>query len=123
MITKEITICRTVVNLAYCYATEIAYKDLAGEDMYDYVLHAVECIHQQRDPDVKRTIYAILAAMMAYYSANGTDAPLKDADLMRNANPAEIGIAIFTIINLRQQFYKSSAEADENEKEDAEKKD
>ena len=36
MITKEITLCSKQVTLAYCYATEIAYKDLANEDMLDY---------------------------------------------------------------------------------------
>ena len=105
MIKKEITICGKAVTLAYCYATEIAYKDLADEDILNYVQHAVDCIGKQQDPDIKRTIYAILACMLAYYNANNQDAPLKDVELMNEAKPAEIGMAIFAIIELRSQFY------------------
>ena len=61
MIKKEITICSKQVTLAYCYATEIAYKDLADEDMLEYAKHALESIQAQRDPDIKRTIFAIIA--------------------------------------------------------------
>ena len=65
MIKKEITLCSKQVTLAYCYATEIAYKDLANEDMLDYAKHALDSIQAQRDPDIKRTILAIIASMMA----------------------------------------------------------
>ena len=33
MITREVTLCGKQVTLAYCYATEIAYKDLTNEDI------------------------------------------------------------------------------------------
>lgn len=106
MITKEITICNKAVTLAYCYATEIAYKELAGEDIIEYALHAIDSIHQERDPDTKRTFYAILACLMAYYDAQGgKELPLKDTDLMNEAKPAEIGAAIITILELRAKFY------------------
>lgn len=106
MITKEITICGKVVTLAYCYATEIAYKDLSDCDMADYIQEAMDSIKDERDPDIKRTIYAILACMIAYYQSRGEEMPILDTDLMNNAKPAEIGIAIFTIIDLRMQFYR-----------------
>ena len=105
MITKEITLCGKHVMLAYCYATEIAYKDLSDENIADYIKEAVACIQQETDPDVKRTIYAILACMLAYYQSRGEEAPITDTDIMNYAKPAELGTAIFTIIGLRMDFY------------------
>ncbi len=105
MLTKEITLCGKVVTLAYCYATEIAYKDLSDENIADYIKEAVACIQKETDPDVKHTIYAILACMLAYYQSQGKEAPLTDTDLMNDAKPAELGTAIFTIIGLRMDFY------------------
>ena len=104
MITKEITLCSQQVTLAYCYATEIAYKDLANEDMFDYANHALESIQAQRDPDIKRTIFAIIACMMAYYE-DAEKAPVKDSDIMKEATPVEIGTAMLTILSMRSEFY------------------
>ena len=105
MITKEITLCSRQINIGYCYASEIAYKDLTDENIIDYIKEAIECIQQERDPDPKRTIFAIIACMMAYYNSRGEEAPLKSEDIMNEAKPAEIGMAIFTIINMRSEFY------------------
>ena len=104
MITKEITICGKQVTLAYCYATEIAYKDLSDEDMFDYAKHALDSIHAQRDPDIKKTILAIIACMMAYYE-DADKAPVKDSDIMREATPVELGTAMLTILSMRSEFY------------------
>ena len=104
MITKEITLCGKQVTLAYCYATEIAYKDLSNEDMLDYAKHAVEAIQAQRDPDIKRTIFTILACMMAFYE-DADKAPVKDSEIMKEATPVEIGTAMLTILSMRQEFY------------------
>ena len=104
MITKEITLCSKKVTLAYCYATEIAYKELSDEDMFDYVQHAVEAIKAQRDPDIKKTIFAIIASMMAYYE-DADKAPVKDSEIMKEATPVELGTAMLAILSLRQEFY------------------
>ena len=104
MITKEITLCSKQVTLAYCYATEIAYKDLSDEDMFDYAKHALDSIHAQRDPDIKKTILAIIACMMAYYEDAGK-APVKDTDIMKTATPVELGTAMLTILSMRSEFY------------------
>lgn len=123
MITKEVTLCGKVVTLAYCFATEIAYKKLSGEDMIDYAQHAIDSINEQRDPDVERTIMAIVACMIAYYD-KAENAPVKDGDIMRQATPVEVGTAMMTIISMRQEFYhiptgepeeKQSGEAPKNE--------
>ena len=105
MITKEITICGRQVTLAYCYATEIAYKELSDEDIADYIKEAVACIQKETDPDVKHTIFAILSCIQAYYG-DPDKAPVTDRDIMRDATPSELGPAIFTIIGLRIDFYK-----------------
>ena len=104
MITEKITIVGKSVTLGYCYATEIAYKDLADEDMLDYAKHALESIQAQRDPDIKRTIFAIIACMMAYYE-KADKAPVKDSDIMKEATPVELGTAMLTILSMRQEFY------------------
>jgi len=121
MITREITIAGKAIFIAYCYATEIAYKDFAGEDMTDYIKHAIESINAQRDPDIKRTIYAILAAMMAYYNSHNEEPPVTDSDLMNEAKPAELGMAIFTILDLRKQFYRVPSGEPEDKTEEGEK--
>jgi predicted Zn-dependent peptidase len=43
--------------------------------------------------------------MMAYYNSRGEEAPLKSEDIMNDAKPAEIGMAIFSIVNMRSEFY------------------
>lgn len=122
MIQKEITICSKQVTLAYCYATEIAYKNMTNEDMFDYAQKAVEAIQNQRDPDVEKTIYAILACMMAYYE-DADKSPVKDSEIMKQATPVEIGTAMLTILSMRSEFYHvPSGEPEEKPQEDAERK-
>ena len=104
MIKKEITLCSKQVTLAYCYATEIAYKEMSDEDIFDYARAAVEAIQSQRDPDIKRTIFAIIACMMAYYE-DADKTPVKDIDIMKQATPVEIGTAMLTILSMRSEFY------------------
>ena len=119
MTKKEITLCGKPVTLAYCYATEIAYKDLAGEDITDFLTEAVPVIQQQRMPDVKKTLFLIIASMMACYE---DEAPVKDKDLMKESTPEEIGTALGTIIGLRAQFYHLPAgEPEDKPSEDKEK--
>lgn len=105
MTTKEIEICGKKVSLGYCYATEIAYKDMSGEDMNDYMTTAVGALQDKKMPDVKKTIYAILSAMMAYYNSIGEETPIKDVDLMNDVTPTELGTAIGTLIAIRVEFY------------------
>ena len=78
MITKEITIAGKPVTLGYCYATEIAYKDLSGEDITTILQETLAAVNAEppRMPDTKRSIYLVLAAVMAYYQSNDDDAPI-----------------------------------------------
>ena len=101
---KEITICGKPVTLAYCYATEIAYKDCSGEDIQTFLTEAIPLIQQQQMPDVKKTLFLIIASMLSYYE-DDEKLPVTDKDMMREATPNEIGTALGTIITLWAKFY------------------
>lgn len=106
MKTKEITLCGKQVTLAYCFATEISYKILAEEDITEFFEDAIKNIQEERMPDTRKSIYAILAAMSAYCDGKGIkDYPITDEELMYDVSPTEIGGAIGTIIGLRSEFY------------------
>ena len=110
MITKEIELCGKKVMMAYCYATEIAYKTMADEDMHDFIQKAIKCINEKKDPDSKRVIFAILASVNSYYESltdiNERKSPVTDHDLMYNLTPKEMGAALGNILILRSQFYQ-----------------
>ena len=99
------------VTLGYCYATEIAYKDLSGEDITAIIQETIATVNAQpaRMPDTKRSIYLVLAAVMAYYQSKGEDAPIKDTDLMNDTTPLELGNALGTIVTLWAKFYQIPA--------------
>ncbi len=105
MIHQDITINGKTATVGYCYATEIAYKDMAGQDINDFMPEITAAIGAERLPDVKKTICLILAAITAYYHSRNEDAPIQDTDLMNEASPLDIGKALGTIISLRGQFY------------------
>ena len=105
IITKEITICGKQVTLAYNYATEISYKILSDEDIIDFGQEIVEKIQQDQMPDIRKTIFLIVASMQSYYESKGEQCPITDKELMYECTPQEIGVALGTIIGLRSQFY------------------
>ena len=107
MIHEEITIAGKPVTLGYCYATEIAYKDMSGEDIAAIIKETIACVDAKpaRMPDTKRSIYLVIAAIMAYYESVKEEAPIKDIDIMSEATPTELGKALGTIINLWAKFY------------------
>jgi len=121
---EKTTIAGKEVTLAYCYATEIAYKEFTGEDISTYMKEAFVALNGQpiRMPDVKKTIYIILAAAMAYSNGKDEDASIKDTDLMNEATPQELGTALGTILSLYTQFYALPKEEEkEDSKEDGKK--
>jgi len=105
MTKKEITICGKTVTLAYCFATEISYKILSDEDITQFMQDCIAAVQEETMPDTRRSIYAILAAMSAYYESVKQPAPLTDEDLMFNASPLEIVTALVILITLRAEFY------------------
>ena len=107
MITKEITIGGKPVTLAYCYATEISYKLLSDEDINAFMQEVHECMNAepQRMPDIKKTMFLILAATSAYYESKGEELPIDDKTLMYETTPEELGTALGVVLGLRGQFY------------------
>jgi hypothetical protein len=105
MVTKEITICGKQITLAYCYATEISYKILSDEDIIGFSQEIVEKIQHEQMPDIKKTIFLILASMQSYYESKGEQCPITDKELMYECTPTEIGKALGTVIALRSEFY------------------
>ena len=105
---KEITIAGKQVTLGYCFATEIAYKNMAGEVIDSIIQETIAWMTAKptRKPDIERSIYLVLAAVMSYYKSKGEDAPIKDTDLMNNTTPTELGTALGTIVNLWYEFYE-----------------
>ena len=111
MIHEEITIAGKPVTLGYCYATEIAYKDLSGEDIAAIIQETFAAVNAKpvRMPDTKRSIYLVLAAIIAYYESVKKETPIKDIDIMSEATPLELGTALGTIITLWAKFYNIPA--------------
>ena len=105
MITKEIKLCGKQVTLAYNYATEISYKILSDEDIIDFGQEVVEKIQHEQMPDIRKTIFLIIASMQSYYESKGEECPITDKDLMYECTPQEIGMALGIILGLRSQFY------------------
>ena len=68
---SEITIAGKSVTIGYCYATEIGYKKMTGEDISMFIQEVLVCINSEpkRMPDVEKSLFLILAAMTAYYES------------------------------------------------------
>ena len=103
---KEITLCGKKVTLAYCYATEIAFKDLSNQDITDFMIEAIPQIQAQKMPDAKKVVLLIIAALMSHYQSIGEETPIEDKDIMYRATADEIGYALGVIIGLRNEFYR-----------------
>lgn len=103
MKTSTTTIAGKEVTLAYCYGTEIAYKDFTNEDINDFMLEVEKELKSKRMPDIKKTVYLILSAMTAFY--RDKHSPIVDSDILDEATPEELGKAIGTVLVLRAKFY------------------
>lgn len=102
---KEITLCGKQVTLAYCYATEIAFKDLSDQDITDFMIEAIPQIQDQKMPSAKKVTHLIVASMMSYYESKDEKMPIEVKDIMYQATASEIGNALGVIIGLRAEFY------------------
>lgn len=117
---KEITLAGKQVTVAYCYATEIAYKDLSGQDIADFMDEIGEALAANKMPDTKKSIFLLVAAIMSYYETKKEEAPISDAQIMTDATPLEMGAAIGAVLNLRSEFY-ALPEGEPKEKKNARK--
>lgn len=104
---KEIYLCGVKVMIAYCFATEIAFKKFTGSNLDDFDASNPEHI-----------IYIILAAIASYYQAEGKDAPVKDEGLLYHAKPKEMIEALNEVLKLRAEWYELPKGEKEPEKTD-----
>ena len=109
MKTKEVTIAGKQVTLAYCYATEIGFRGYTGQDISDYISECQIAVNSGQMPDTQKSIYLVLAAIVAYNESQGIkaeDAAVTDSDLIYHAKPAEVASAIATIVTLYSEWYE-----------------
>lgn len=124
MKSKTITIQGKDVTLGYCHATEIGFKLLSDEDVNVFMAEAVQCMKEEKMPDIRKTIYFIIAAINAYCEWKGVQPAITDRDLMYESTPIEIGTAFGTILSLRSEFYAmpSGEPVDDNDENQPEEK-
>jgi hypothetical protein len=107
MKTKEIKIAGKDVTLAYCFGSEVSYKLLTDEEIHPFITEAIVALNAQPPhmPDLRKTIFLIIACAMTYYESKGQNSPIEDKDLLYRCEPEELGIALGTIINMYAEFY------------------
>ena len=105
MKTETIKIAGKQVSLAYCYATELAYKDYTNEDITDFIPEIIASTQAGQMPDAKKSIYLILSAIMAAAQSKDEEPAISDKELMFEASPEDMGNALASIIMLRLKFY------------------
>jgi hypothetical protein len=114
---KEITIAGKKVHITYCYATEIAFTDLAGKDIQQFFNEITNpTAATQRD-----VLCLIIAAATPYYAQKGEEVPLTADDIMYNSEPADITKAVEAIIMLRAEWYKLPASEEKKDQKEKEK--
>ena len=102
---RKITIAGKEVNLSYCYATEIGFKILAGEDISEFAKEVLESIQNKVMPDTEKSIFLIIAAAQAYSESHEEKEQINSSDLMFKCSPEELATALGTIIVMKAEFY------------------
>ena len=102
---RKITIAGKEVNLSYCYATEIGFKILAGEDISEFAKEVLEAIQNKVMPDTEKSIFLIIAAAQAYSESHEEKEQINSSDLMFKCSPEELATALGTIIVMKAEFY------------------
>ena len=105
--------------LGYCFATEIAFKEMSGEDVGKFVKEAVNDLGNNVDPDRQKSIYLIIAAVEAYYESIGKKAPITEKDLMNSHQSGEFGTALGTILGMHIKMNTPPKGDDEDKKDDS----
>ena len=103
------------VMLGYCFATEILFNEMAGEEVGTFVKEAINQISEGKMPDRKKSMILIQAAMEAYYESVGKKAPFTEKDLKDSHHSDEFGTAIGTILGMYIKMNTSPA-GESNEK-------
>ena len=109
MTTRKITIAGKEVTLAYCYATEIAFRKYTGV-----------AIDQFDAQNPEHVLYIIISAIIAWSQSRGEEPAIKDDELMYNAKPQELIDTLTEIFKLRAEWYEVPAGEPQEEKTDEE---
>ncbi|WP_288279591.1 hypothetical protein [uncultured Prevotella sp.] len=107
------------VMLGYCFATEILFNEMAGEEVGTFVKEAISQISEGKMPDRKKSMILIQAAMEAYYESVGKKAPITEKDLKDSHHSDEFGTAIGTILGMYIKMNTSPAGENVEKKNDA----
>ena len=111
MITKNITIAGKEVTLAYCYATEIAFRKYT-----DVSIDSFDATNPEH------VLYLILATIMAWCQSKGEQPTIKDEEIMFSAKPKEIVDALTAIFEMRKEWYYIPDPETPDTKEETDKK-
>lgn len=82
------------VNVAYCYATEIAFRKYTGESIEQF---------DAQNPE--HVLYFVISAIVAWSQYKGEEPAIKDEQLMYQAKPKELVEALSVIFKLRMKWY------------------
>ena len=107
------------VMLGCCFATEILFNEMAGEEVGTFVKEAISQISEGKMPDRKKSMILIQAAMEAYYESVGKKAPITEKDLKDSHHSDEFGTAIGTILGMYIKMNTSPAGENVEKKNDA----
>lgn len=108
----QVKIAGKKVGMAYCYATEIAFYDYTGETVNEFI----DEIKVSEKPAPKKILYLVLSAIMAYYESKNEESPVRDTDLMFNAEMSEVIDAFSQVLYLFKKWYKIPETQIENKK-------
>ena len=98
MTTKEITLCGQQVKLIYCAASENGFEDLSGKSIND--------LDFTKSKDI---LNLSLACIVAYYTSEKQEPPIKSEDILYRATSKELTDLYLTVINLRAEWYNVPA--------------
>lgn len=100
------------IKMAYCYATEIAFYNFTGKTVNDFISE----INISSNPSPQDILYLVLSAITAYYESKNEESPVRDTDLMFNAEMSEVLEAFNLVIDLFKKWYKIPETQIENKK-------
>lgn len=103
MKTRQITIAGKTITIAYCYATEIAFKNFSGIDFVEFRKQT----QTEGAASPQLVLYAILSAITAYDQGTGAKKQqMTDKDIMFSASPKELIDALTAVMELRNEWYQ-----------------
>lgn len=120
---KKITIASKETKIIYCFATEIAYHDITGEEMSDFMREAFTATQTGALPDGKKIAMAIIAAHIAYSQSMHQEQVINVDDILYKSSSNEIIDAFSSLITLYVEFHTPPVgEPKEEEKKGGKKK-